>query len=361
MTGDAGLARLAGSLRVRPGQRPALLGGRPPLAARLLQGQPAEAAAQRLPLLYSLCGQAHRLTAELALQAAREGTAEASDAARQALHAETRREHLRRIVLDWPGLLGGATADPLALSAVAQQGLDAWFEGSAQAWLDAWREGPRQALLDWSARGRHWLARLLRDCRDEAEALLLPVHALPVAPARLLAVEQNLRQGDAFIRQPELDGQPCETGAWTRAWEAHPQRHGNAWLRLGARLADLAELSLEAPRPLALGALAVGECQALAWCETARGLLLHRVHLETGANGMQVCDYQVLAPTEWNLHPRGALAQALEALPASGASGRRQAELLLAAFDPCLAYRLEMDAGHSPEQMTSDRGAPQHA
>lgn len=322
------LEHLAGSLRVRPGQHPALLGGRPALAGRLLRGQPMAAAAQRLPLLYSLCGRAHRLTAQLAVEAALTGAATATAEARQTLLEENRREHLRRFLLDWPRLLGtGEQAAPgLDLP------LDAWFEGSARDWLAHWHAAPRQALLGWSGRGRHALARLLHDCRDSAEALVLPPQYLPMDEASLRTIGHSLGSDEQFVLSPELHGSPRETGAWTRA----PDACDSAWLRLGARLADFVELSLPQPRPPALGALALGEGRALAWSETARGLLLHRVHLQ----GAVIYDYQVLAPTEWNLHPRGTLACAMEALPADGTASRA-AELLLAVFDPCLAWRID--------------------
>lgn len=326
---------LAGTLRVRPGQRPALLGGRPPLAARLLRGHPAHAAAQRLPLLYSLCARAHRVAATLAVQAAVHGAAEADAQARQALLEENRREHLRVFLLDWPRLLSDKPASPPGLD----MPLDAWFEGSARDWLGHWHADPHQALADWSGRGRHALARLLHECREPAEALAMPVQALPCDAMTVLDIARQLGRQVQFGLAPEVHGQPCETGAWTRARDRLPARHATAWLRLGARLADYVVLSHCGALDLAAGALSLGEGQAIAWCETARGLLLHRVHLQ----GETIHDYQVLAPTEWNLHPRGTLARALENLPHDG-SIKRRAELLLAVFDPCLGYELDLAA-----------------
>lgn len=368
MTAADTLVRLAGSLRVRPAQRPALIGGRPPLAARLLRGQPAQAAVQRLPLLYSLCGQAHRLTAELAVRAALDGHATAGSDAHLALHAENRREHLRHILLDWPRLLDRPQAATPMSPPGLDMNIDAWFEGSARDWLQHWQADPRQAMQDWSGRGRHALARLLHACQARADALHMPVRALPGDPSSLQAIAHSLGSQTDFSGQPELAGEPCETGAWTRTHNPCPQRLDSAWLRLGARLADLVELSQTQPRPLALGALALGDAQALAWSETARGLLLHRVQLENTADGPRICDYQVLAPTEWNLHPRGALACALEALPDDD-TAMHQAELLLAVFDPCLAYQLESRVSYpidSPLDSPLDHpanasGAPCHA
>jgi len=329
------VSHLTGSLQVRPGQRPALSGGRPALAARLLRGHLPAAAVQRLPLLYSLCGRAHRLAAQLAVHAALHGTATPDATAQRALHEDNRREHLRVLLLDWPRLLGEQPASPPGLD----MPLDAWFEGSARDWLGHWHADPRQALADWSSRGRHALARLLHECRELAEGLQLPVQALSADRMTLLAIGQQLASQADFDRAPHLQGEPRETGAWTRTREAAPARYDSAWLRLGARLADFVALSQADAMPLAAGALCLGEGQAIAWCETARGLLLHRVRLQEG----RIYDYQVLAPTEWNLHPRGILARTLENLPLDG-STRRRAELLLAVFDPCLGYHLDLAA-----------------
>lgn len=360
MSAENGVAKLAGWLRVRPAQHPALLGGRPPLAGRLLRGQPPEAAVHHLPLIYSLCGQAHRLTAEMALQAVRHGLAAPSEQARAALREENIREHLRHVLLEWPRLLAGPLSQNSLPSPRQAADLDSWFDGSARDWLQSWRADPRQALLDWSLRGRHPLARLLHDCRRRAEALVLPVCALPSGPTSLQEIGRSLAAEADFLRRPELCGSPRETGAWTRERDAHPERYDNAWLRLGARLADLIELSQTPSAPLAMGGMALGESQALAWSETARGLLIHLLQLEPAATGWQICDYRILAPTEWNLHPRGTLARALEALP-DDAMAARQAELLLAVFDPCLPYCLESRALHPAEQLANSSGAPRHA
>jgi len=342
------LSQLGGSLRVRPGQQPAIIGSRPILAARLLRGQPPEAAAQRLPLLYSLCGQAHRLTAQLAIDAALRGQTQANMAASQALLAETRREHLRRVLLDWPPLLdpGAPRPSPSELRAwdqAPEAAMNAWLGGPVRAWLQQWEDDPHYALLEWTQRNEHWLSRMLANCRKDADVLQLPVHALQLFTdtSALHAVADHLRRSTDFAQRPELSGQPCETGSWTRLGETHPQRYTSAWLRLGARVAELARLSLPDAQPPALGALTLGQDEALAWSETARGLLLHRVCLERNGGIVQINDYQIVAPTEWNLHPQGVLAQALSSLSSAGPQRQRQAELLMAAFDPCIAFTLE--------------------
>jgi coenzyme F420-reducing hydrogenase alpha subunit len=112
-----------------------------------------------------------------------------------------------------------------------------------------------------------------------------------------------------------------------------------AWKRLEARWQELQDIAAGPALPegathdplLSSGALRLGEGQAIAWCEMARGLLLHWVQLDSlGA----VAQYRVLSPTEWNFHPQGALALALAAL---GAQDCAAAQTLAAAFDPCVA------------------------
>jgi len=71
--------------------------------------------------------------------------------------------------------------------------------------------------------------------------------------------------------------------------------------------------------------------------------LLHRVCLERSGGNVLIADYQIVAPTEWNLHPQGVLALALSSLSSADPRSQRQAELLMAAFDPCIPFTLETD------------------
>lgn len=68
----------------------------------------------------------------------------------------------------------------------------------------------------------------------------------------------------------------------------------------------------------------------------ARGLLVHWVRIEPSPQGPRTADCRVLAPTDLNFHPRGVLARALQ-----GQRDAAAARVLAAAFDPCLAFRVE--------------------
>ena len=72
--------------------------------------------------------------------------------------------------------------------------------------------------------------------------------------------------------------------------------------------------------------------------ETARGRLMHEVELD----GERVADYRIVAPTEWNFHPEGALAKYLMGQPTC-ARGELESKIarLVTELDPCVPWELE--------------------
>ena len=65
---------------------------------------------------------------------------------------------------------------------------------------------------------------------------------------------------------------------------------------------------------------------------------MHRVACT--ADGL-IGSYRVLAPTEWNFHPGGALVCGLEAQLAANEAGlRRGVALAVLALDPCVGYEV---------------------
>lgn len=333
-----------GSLVLRPGRACDAIGARPAFDLQgLLAGRAADAAGQLLPALFSLCGGAHRLAAQLALAAARGTTAEAAPALRHALDRQTLAEHLRRLWIDWPRRLGAGPGDAASLAALAASpALRADGDAAAiRAWLAAQVYGQPGAdwLAAWQARDDRALDRWL------AAAATLPAALLRPQAAR---ARRWLRDADPPLPAPTAAGAalaaaaaPCETGSWTRAG-LPPPRH--ALDRLTARLAEIARLAPardDAPL-LAAAGVALGAGHGLGWCEMARGLLVHELRLD--ASGACIARYRVLAPTEWNFHPRGVAARALAALPAAAAETPAVCALLAAALDPCVEYRVDTQA-----------------
>jgi hypothetical protein len=375
---------LAGSYTLRPGVPDSIEGHRPVMGrgtlGRLCRGQHGEAVERTLGQLFMLCSHAHRRTARLALNAANpRQEALLPNEPPVFLWLETARDHLRSMALDWPRRQPGELTMPdqlewlrdcpLSMSHTANQRTEdqAW---EALTQLRCWMEDRLlgQPVGRWLIQHREPDA-LARWCQSHAPdlppALALHswyglAHALTPAtcnldllntdPAQqdavLQALAHALASDDRFAQHPTWLGQCAETGPWTRLRHRNQTTAGTtAWTRLSARWTELMEIAaIKPPSPaqqmpdvLASGAQQVGEGQAIAWCEMARGLLLHWVQLD--AQG-RVADYRVLAPTEWNFHPQGVLAQALTALAPQDTVS---AWALAAAFDACVECQVTTD------------------
>jgi hypothetical protein len=374
---------LAGSYTLHPGAQLSITGHRPVmgqgLLTRLLQGQKAAQVVQTLGHLFALCSHAQRHTARLALQAAQyPDQTTASLAASQQLALHTALDHLRSMRMDWTlpeGDLkpeaGAASSWPSPLPpSLAQHDLTATQVSAALTQLRRWlqdqvlRQSVGQwltqhnspvALFDWCRACSADLApvRFLATCYERASAIeprIQPLNLLDPDPAtqakQLQAVAHAIQHQAGFAQRPDWQGQCAETGAWTRLRHSQARTgfgtadKASAWSRLASRWIEVLELSTadllpESATPLlSSGALALGDGQALAWTEMARGLLLHWVQLDPQG---RVQAYQVVAPTEWNFHPQGTLASALTQLAPHDSAG---ATLLGQAFDACVACQV---------------------
>jgi len=279
-----------------------------PSAVAILRGRPADQAVHMLPLLYSICGAAQGVAAALALRAAR-GEVVATGVVAEVL-AEAQREHLWRLLLDWPKVLGLPGQEALFVAA--------------------------RRRLQPGADNAGLFVSLSEPCARIEEALR--VQASPVAQVQRLppltaqqALENWPRLDAGFAASPTYRGLPAETGALAR----HPELDSVAPLlaRVKARMADLQE-----------GA-GLGRCSAVnvapgvgrAAVETARGLLLHEIVLD----GERIADYVIVAPSEWNFHPAGALKSWLEgAEAATPAEMHGTAARAVLALDPCVRWEI---------------------
>ena len=141
-----------------------------------------------------------------------------------------------------------------------------------------------------------------------------------------------------------------ETGALSRL-QAQPlvaaliARDGHsAATRFAARLVEGAMLlrDLRVAGADAAGwvrAWPLGAGVGLAAVQTARGLLLHQARLVEG----HITDYRIVAPTEWNFHPQGALFRGIVGTEAPDeATLVARAALAVHALDPCVGFRIEV-------------------
>lgn len=327
---------------------------RPQLAQRLLAGHTPVEACERVARVYTLCRRAQRLAAEVALEAA---NGEASDHTEHGQHlvlAEQAREHVWQLLIpnDRQGaatalkVIAQAKEAAKPLAAALEHVLTEYLLGEPPA---AWQRRDASALRRWCERAATVPAQRIAQALREPEAAICQTRLLPPLTAWRSVMIHGLAQQalaePAFCAQPLWLGSPAETGAYARlhddptlsAWTAEMGRSSAA--RLLARLLELARLPTrlrEGGEPV-VRAWSLGDGIGAAGVETARGLLLHVARIADG----RVSDYRILAPTEWNFHPAGPLAEALTMLP-PGKNLAERVQRLVDCLDPCVTCRVEL-------------------
>jgi len=368
---------------------------RPLAATRVFHGKTPEEVLKILPMLYNICGNAQAQAAETAcLQA--QGVAvterQREDIARDMLvMIETAKEHLCRILIDWSGYLDEASAASdmkavLKLSSSFKQSLfeegvafgeaarvktdlnqaqvlieqldklleQAVFVNKPEDWFSLKNIN---ALFEWAERGETLASRLLRQTRqlDWENLGINEVEFLPELDQSLLLKQFNATDAEEFIARPSWSNKSFESTSLARQKD-HPliksaslEYENGLLIRLVARLLELAEIPSRLRKKLEMiegidasknktqihsdSGIGLGQVEA------ARGRLVHCVKLERGI----VKRYQILAPTEWNFHPAGVVAQGLKSLTTNDESLlRRQADMLINAIDPCVAYDIKV-------------------
>ena len=361
-------------LRVRDAHidRIGITSTRPDVARSLLQGRSRAEALAAVPRLFSICGHSQAAASELACAAAAgdlPGPAAVAQAA-ASVDAEMVREYAWRLLLDGPRWIGESPSDDAVAAAraslafrgplgpgsppdAAAHGIAiAAFGMTADDWLGL-RSLPE--LERWAADGRTATARWIRHLLDtDTDTDGAGAHR-PTATTPLLASADHAAwigelsvacDADAeFARLPTWHGAPAETGAlarlqgepliaalWRRSASPVPAR-------FVARLRELA-LRLAGRATAMAGAMVLPGGRGIGWVENARGLLVHQVRLELD----RVLAWRIVAPTEWNFHPAGALASALLGAPAVDRQAVVQrTTLLVHSLDPCVACHVAFD------------------
>ncbi|KAA6186016.1 hypothetical protein F2Q65_06520 [Thiohalocapsa marina] len=288
---------------------------------------------------------------------------------------------------DRPGSLeaGQASAQAenasAALAALASGRI---FGMDARRWLE--RTDSAAGLMAWSGVTNTGAAVLVRTLLKRGLAGLgrNGIGVLPALSAEALSVPLSAADAAAFVAAPcwppTADGPALETTPFARCRKQPlvaelTTRYGNGLLpRLAALLVELAEvattLANSGPIPgwletsagaasaaetdsgrTAVGAdagvgpisdassdMSSGLSAGVGVVQAARGLLVHRVAIEEA----QVRSWRILAPTEWNFHPRGVVAAGLAALDPEDPALRLQATLYCIAVDPCVDFTLSV-------------------
>ncbi|HSB99998.1 MAG TPA: nickel-dependent hydrogenase large subunit [Burkholderiaceae bacterium] len=349
---------------------------RPDVARALLAGRSRTAVAATVPQLFAVCARSQAVACDLACAAAAGETVTGERLQRGAMAVATEwvRECAWRTLLTWPQAIDETpSADALAAARLARHfSPDSNGDGEAIArtafgcsaadWL------ARQTLpeLDrWIDAGATAAARFVREVRDEDAAAGITAAAQPhamqddgaagAAGTRWLAAAGDTAalndllwacdDDPAFARHPTWYGATAETGALARQRGVPlmaallARSHTRMPARFVARLRELA-LWLGGRGESQLGAQALPDGRGIGWVENARGLLAHCVRM----NGERVTAYALVAPTDWNFHPAGALSEALaSAAVADAQTARRLATRTVDSLDPCVVYRVEVD------------------
>ncbi|WP_333877430.1 nickel-dependent hydrogenase large subunit [Methylobacter sp.] len=360
---------------------------RPESIAKVLIGKTPEQVLEIVPLLFTLCGNAQAYAAMLACRSALGMMEEPElDSARDLLvQLETLREHAWRILLDWPVFIGLAQ-DKKALVRLLK--FDALFKrhlfrhGEAFKFDSCLNVDTAQllqlideleVLIDISifndqlaefkeladeVQLKNWLrqnnalpASLLNHLysRNWAAIGKNNIACLPELEAEVLNRELQRQDLATFSRMPHWQGRCFETTLLNRQLSqpliAGMHRcYGNGLIvRMLSRLLEVALIPSQLRQLLMRIKLptinVVNDGIGLAQVQAARGLLIHRLELRQG----RVDDYQIIAPTEWNFHPEGVVAQGLKQLQAENLNDlQRQAELYINAVDPCVQYALNL-------------------
>lgn len=296
----------------------------------LFAGRPSAEAPALARRLFPVCGAAQEIATARAIEAAQDRRAPKGVVAARArmLTAEAGFAHVWRAAIDWPRLLGrppqvGAAKAARAALARLEQGMNARAAGELADLLeDATLFTPVEMALK---------ARLDPCLWSSLDA--------PLGPRPAAWFARHLATTPSFAIQPEVAGAPADP---------------LPGLSKGARLADRLDALREAARGLARALRdgpapeaettlhRPGRDTGCGVAQTARGPLACLVRLDAGC----VAEMRVIAPTEWVMHPQGALARALGLL--TGPDTRARAQALVALFDPCAELRLEMpEAAHA--------------
>ena len=357
---------------------------RPVHAAKIFVGKSADEVLSILPRLFRVCGIAQAGAAVVAMQKALGLDADnrLAGARNVMILLETAREHLWRIAVDWAEF-AGLEPEPgqvRALDCLIPEMQSTLFSSESAFQLDsAPGDAPAASAIDelrqileltvFGVDPRDWLsissveklerwsrsqatpaALFLRQVIDAGWAAAGSTDATALPQITDAAINSCLAAPDAdsFVATPTWDGATCETTPLQRS-AAHSlvaDVSGGFGAGLLARaVAVLVEL---AGIPGSVGnALEQDGCAeatedlpdhtGVGQVEAARGRLVHRVVVVNDI----VNEYRILAPTEWNFHPRGALLRGLSTIPADDPERVRQmGSALITAVDPCVGFEL---------------------
>jgi uptake hydrogenase large subunit len=371
-------------------QRVEISSSRPLKACKVMIGKTPEEVLKVLPLMYNVCGVAQARTSLRAIQnnLSIEEKRNAEAAREMLVLVENAREHLFRILIDWPTLfkleqdqsqlplLGRlikefkvalfANGDAFSLDSQLQPDgqllrqlieqlentlQQAIYHQPTEQWLQI---SDIDTLYNWSKGYDSTATNSLSIICDHGWTSqgFSRLDSLPELDSNELMQRFNDSTAEQFIAQPEWHGKQYETTSLSRQMEQPlikslaQEFHNTLITRWVARLLELARIPTQLRQLMtdieSSDSIATNSSNSnigLAQTEAARGRLIHRVEIENGL----ISQYQILAPTEWNFHPQGLIAHSLGNLTSKDPDLLQQlARLMINVIDPCVSYELKV-------------------
>lgn len=355
---------------------------RPIGVMRVLAGKAVSEALRLVPLLYPVCGRAQVIAGLRAVEAAQAREVDdVLEVARDLLVLSEQAVSLAwRVAIDWAPIVG-RKPEPEVVALVRKSAQEVRFAlfgalpfdepGATALHIDRARLGVAIADLE-RALGDLFPEMDMVDHLAELELHLL--HGVSV-PGRLIASARadellDFGRHDAdfcdhrdpawfgerlladahFAAEPTVDGVVAEVGplaglrhplavealvAWGPGLATRLLAAALDLQALPARMASLARRIVAGLTERRRATLDDG-CGA-GYAETARGPLVHAVVVDKG----RVEDWRAVAPTEWNFHPAGPFARAVQRARVVP-EAERALRMLAASFDPCVPISFDV-------------------
>ena len=329
--------------------------------AVLVKNLDQQAAQHKVGQLFSLCGKAQQLAFAQACQAAQ--GLPVQHLALQPDQTELLKENLEvwgwRLLLNLPKLLqqspqiGQLTMLRKWLSRNDFHRLPQWFNETFNLDLSSAINQPEKLLT--SVKALESLGQLSDIEKSSASVKYLNANQ-KLMPLDFAA--RNARSLAELIDQPEFISQPqFKQSPWLSSSLAisNPQQQMTQPLSLPqnlllssvqamAKTIQWLNLPQKPPQsskqlvPVLCGNQSLEQGDGLGWVWARRGLLVHKVKMHHG----KLIDLKILAPTEWNFHPKGILSQWADLAFKHQQPVKFWLELGCLMLDPCVEYKIDM-------------------
>lgn len=323
---------------------------RPIIAEKMLVNQKTQTALERISHMMTVCQHAQLVATKIALKK----PITPSDI--QGIVYENIEQLLWRLLIDLPKVchLDVDLSHFIALRQAIKQASEikiiqrlanSVFNQVCQSNAQEFSEFDVEQFNQWLATSGSLMAQCLVQVKKHfpSQEKANSINVLEPTTEQLSTLATLLASNKQYSQTPTIANKAAETGCYAKSVHS-PLFESFITLgtvgRYAARLIELAKLISELAQQIESAQL-VGEIEndqyQLAWVQTARGLLVHKVQMQSEL----IKHYDILAPTEWNFHPEGALKSMLVGKSFSTETEAiNAAKLMVIILDPCIEFSI---------------------